>query len=112
MADSASPNGRFQISVSAWEARMSHWIETPTLTDVSVKETILSFEDASWSLDDASWIDDSRVTLVMRKYPGNHKPSSVSVEIDCIARTATLGEREVKALQDLERAMNAAIEFY
>ena len=31
----SSPDGRFTIETTAWEARMSHWIETPRLVDAS-----------------------------------------------------------------------------
>jgi len=91
---------------------MSHWIETPTLTDSTTGERLLTFTDSHWSLDQATWTDDSHVVLVMRKYPGNHKPVDVTAHVDCLARTASVGTRQVNSLHELERAMDSAIEFY
>jgi len=34
---STSPTGRYVISVDPWEARMSLWVETPTLEKIRRK---------------------------------------------------------------------------
>jgi hypothetical protein len=86
MRDSTSPTGRYLITLSAWEARMSLWIETPLLSDQSSGEQLLGFRDSHWSLDSAEWSSDSVVELKMRKYPGNHVPAQLDLKIDCGAR--------------------------
>lgn len=91
---------------------MSHWIESPWITDTQTEQQVLSFSDPNWSLDQSRWIDDTTVELVMRKYPGNHKPSDVTVTVDLAKLTAKVGEREVGTLHELERVMDAAIDFY
>lgn len=111
MIDAVSPDGRFEITVRAWEARMSHWIETPLLTETTTGKQILFFEDPHWSLDEAKWLDAGRVELVMRKYPGNHKPVDVRAIVNCVERTANIDAKQV-TLFELERALDSAIEFY
>ena len=90
MTGSQSPSGRFEITISAWEARMSLWIETPTLLDRHSNEAILVFQDPNWSLDSATWTSDATVVLTLRKYPGNHRPTSLVATVDATARTATV----------------------
>ena len=76
MQNCESPDGRFLISISAWEARMSLWIESPTLSERDSGEQLLAFTDQNWSLDSADWLDEAVVVLNLRKYPGNHRPPS------------------------------------
>ena len=108
MTDSESPSGRFRIAISAWEARMSLWIETPTLSD-KTGETLLSFKDSNWSLDAARWLSDSVVELTLRKYPGGHLPGQIVAVVDCAQRNAKIGPTEVQSLADLESALERAL---
>jgi hypothetical protein len=109
--DTPSPDGRFHIWISSSEVRMSHWVERPTLTDTQTRQNILYFQDSNWSLDQAVWLDDHTVQLVMRKYPGNHQPVDVTATVDCLARTAKVGDREVKHLFELEGVMDSVLKF-
>ncbi len=109
---SISPDGRYQVTTAAWEARMSLWIEMPWITDLRENKRVLSFNSSHWSLDEARWLGDTTVELVMRKYPGNHKPPDLKVTVDFATSTARVGEREVPSLQDLERVMDAALDYY
>jgi hypothetical protein len=109
MTESRSPSGRFEISVSAWEARMSHWIETPTISDSFTGKEVLRFEDPNWSLDSAQWLSDSTVVLTLRKYPGNHHPTSLAATVDCLAGTAAVEGTSVPSLRHLERALDGAL---
>jgi hypothetical protein len=111
MNGSTSPSGRFEITISAWEARMSLWIETPTLRDTATGETLLSFEDGNWSLDAADWRSGSVVALDLRKYPGNHRPSSVVATVDCVARMAEVAGETVP-LNRLEGALEKSLTWY
>ena len=56
-----SPSGRFGISISAWEVRMSLWIETPLLCERRSGQRLLVFKDSNWSLNSAEWLSDSVV---------------------------------------------------
>jgi hypothetical protein len=109
MTDSESPSGRFRIAISAWEARMSLWIETPTLRDNVTGEILLSFKDSNWSLDGARWLSDSVVEFTLRKYPGGHLPAQVVAIVDCAQRNSKIGPTEVQSLADLESALERAL---
>ena len=109
MTDSESPTGRYAISISSWEARMSHWIDTPTLTDRHSGEVLLSFQNGNWSLNSSHWINDSVVVLTLRKYPGAHIPTELSVTVDCLNKTAAIGDTRVPALDRLEAALDHAL---
>ena len=86
---------------------MSLWIETPAVLDKTTGETLLKFKDSNWSLDAARWLSDSIVELTLRKYPGNHLPVNVIVTLDCANRTASIGEKEVLLLVDVESALES-----
>jgi hypothetical protein len=107
--NSDSPSGRFTITISAWEARMSLWIETPTLSDGSTNERLLVFKDSNWSLNSAEWLSDSIVVLKLRKYPGNHIPAEVTATIDCLAKTAEVNGKRVETLAQIERCLDEAL---
>jgi len=105
----ASPTGRFLTVISPWEARMSLWIETPTLRDTTTGETLLSFRDSNWSLDSARWLSDSIVELTLRKYPGNHLPVDIVATLDCASRTAKVGSMELQSLLEVESALEESL---
>jgi len=104
-----SPDGKFTIEIAAWEARMSHWIETPRLVDAS-GGVVFAFVSSSWSLDSATWTSANVVQLLLRKYPGNHTPVDITCEIDCLARTATIAGTAVP-IAELERRLDALLQW-
>jgi len=108
--DLVSPDRRFTIEITAWEARMSHWIETPKILDTKTGFLVFSFADGSWSLDRATWTSANVVQLLLRKYPGNHTPTDVTCEIDCLARTASIGGTAAP-LAELERRLDALLQW-
>lgn len=108
---STSPRGEYIVTVSSWEVRMSLWIDTPTLTNRTTGENLLSFNDPNWSLNEARWIDDSTVVLRLRKYPGNHSPGAIDVTINCAARTAVVGLVAVRKLDEVERQLEKALDW-
>ena len=103
-----SPTGRFRIETDTWEAFNTHWVATPTLLDTTTNQILLVFSDHRWSMDEAHWLDDNKVSLTMRRYPGNHKPPDVVAVIDCAAGTAKVGDKEM-AISALETALNEAL---
>ena len=103
-----SPNGRWTIVLSSWEARMSLWIDSPSLVEVASNTAVFAFKDSNWSLDTAVWISDDVVEWRLRKYPGNHLPVDFEVQIDCARASARIDERELP-LVHLERALNAKL---
>lgn len=109
-ADRHSPDRRFVIETTAWEARMSHWIETPRIVDTASGAVVFAFANGNWSLDRATWLAAHVVQLLLRKYPGNHTPVGVTCEIDCLARTATIAGAAVP-LAELERRLDALLQW-
>lgn len=104
-----SPDGRWLVRTAAWEARMSHWIESPEIVEAASGARLLAFGDPNWSLDRARWTGPDRVELQLRRYPGNHLPPVLRVEIDCATRSATVLGRTV-ALPALEGELDAALQ--
>lgn len=103
-----SPNGRWAVRTSPWEARMSLWIESPCLVDAASGAPIFAFRDVHWSLDSATWIGDDIVQWQLRKYPGNHLPVDLAVQIDCARRIAMCDGREFP-LTTAEAALDARL---
>ena len=106
---STSPTGRYVVQISAWEVRMSHWIEAPELIDTTSGERLIRFRDAHWSLSGAEWRDDSTVYLTLRKYPGAHTPALIGALVDCEERQATLNTGPVCRLEDFEQTLDRAL---
>jgi hypothetical protein len=106
---STSPTGRFEIQADVWEARNSLWVYTPSIWDVERNLHILSFKDDSWSADNSVWSSENHVSLILRKFPGNHRPEQLNVEIDCVARVAMIASATPMPLAGLESALNRAL---
>lgn len=105
----ASPDGRFTIEVIPWEARMSHWVETPQLYDRLTQRVLWRCQDSCWSLTRASWLDDRQVELWLRRYPGDHVPPELCCWIDCARGRARLADGAELELAELERALFARL---
>jgi hypothetical protein len=106
--DAMSPSGRFQIELDEREVFNTCWVGTPTIIDRADGSVVLSFTDTFWSADAAAWNGD-RVTLTLRKYPGNHTPSDIQATVDCAARTAAVGGAPPTPIAGLEAALSAAL---
>lgn len=106
---STSPAGRFEVRADVWEARNSLWVYSPSIWDTERSLHILSFADESWSVDKSAWLSETKVLLVLRKFPGNHRPEQLNVAIDCIARTATVPPAVPIPLVDLESVLNRGL---
>ncbi len=104
-----SPTGSYFFFISPWEARMSHWIESPELLDSISGTPILRFQDPNWSLDHAEWLSESIVKLQLRKYPGDHTPSSFAVTIDCEKQTTQVQDPTAIPLEKVEAPWKRSI---
>ena len=100
-----SPTGAYVFHTEAWEIRMSHWIESFTLVETALGSLVFRIHDSNWSLDKAQWLDESRVRMELRKYPGDHTPASFQVLIDCEAKRAEVMGKPAIPLQNLEQAL-------
>ena len=106
---STSPTGRFEVRADVWEARNSLWVRSPSIWDTERSLHILSFEEESWSVDMSTWLSETKVLLLLRKFPGNHRPEQLNVEIDCVARTAMVSPAMPISLVDLESVLDHAL---
>lgn len=106
---SNSPSRRFQVQAEVWDAKHSLWVYSPSIWDAERHLYILSFEDKSWSMDKSVWLSENTVSLAVRKFPGNHRPEQLSVDIDCAKQLATMSPTTQMPLVDLESALNSAI---
>jgi len=65
-----SPDGLYVLALSAYEMRMSHWVENPHLRLVKTNETLFQ-APSLWSADTVVWSPESDfVHMSMRVYPG------------------------------------------
>lgn len=103
-----APGGRWAVVTAPWEVRMSLWIESPALVELPANTPIFAFRDVHWSLDSAAWISDDVVEWRLRKYPGNHLPVDLAVQIDCARRIAVCDGREFP-LTAVEAALDARL---
>lgn len=106
---STSSTERFQVRADVWEARNSLWVYSPSIWDAQRNCSVFSFEDESWSVDTSVWLNETTVRLSLRKFPGNHRPAQLSVEIDCVALTAVVPISASTPFVDLEAALNHAL---
>jgi len=66
----ASPGGEYVWVVSAYEVRMSHWIEAGALFHVDRPGAPIFSAPDSWSFETRTWRSDTLLELEGRKYPG------------------------------------------
>lgn len=104
-----SPGGDYVFRIVTSEARMSHWIDTPTLLRAATGEVLCGFVRTSWSLDGARWLDAHRVVMTLRRYPGDHQPRELVVEVDLAAGTAALAGHPPTGLAALEPYLDAIL---
>jgi hypothetical protein len=106
---STSPSKRFEVQADVWEARNSLWVYSPCIWDGERDARLLSFKNESWSVDTGVWLDETTVRLCLRKFPGNHRPEQLSVEVDCLALTAVVATSAKIPLIELEEALDRAL---
>lgn len=106
---SSSPDGRYCVRVTPWEARHSLWVYPPRIIDTRQGLCIFQFSDACWSADQSTWLTPTTVELKLRKFPGDRMGQGVRVVVDCDGRVARWGSGETVELSDLESALEALL---
>ena len=104
-----SPDGRFQVRVSPWEAGASRWVESPEIWDTVADALVLRFADDKWSLDHCHWQNNSLAQLTLRKFPGNHMPTQLLVLVDCTSQLAALPSQAQLPFPQLEAALDGVL---
>ncbi|KFN49516.1 hypothetical protein [Arenimonas composti] len=105
-----SPDGRFAVWATPWEAAASQWVYHPRLVVVATGETLWAPADNRWSLERATWESDSQVRLSLRRFPGNPRRPFVEATVDCVAGIAAVGEAPAEPLTTLGQRLADAWE--
>lgn len=82
MQDVVSPDGRHRVAFSAQEVRMSHWIESPVVMRTGERRPLLDLTSSDWSADEARWLDASRLSMALRRYPGDAPGVTLILDVD------------------------------
>ena len=106
-----SPDGTYELRTEVTTGRMSHEMFTPSIVATKTSELLLDFNNSNWSLDEHQWKSETTVRMVMRKYPGNHRPVDLDFTVDLIAKTATLTSGETAPLSGLEGMLDRNLEW-
>ncbi|PHN20464.1 hypothetical protein [Pseudomonas sp. ICMP 561] len=107
---SLSPDSRYQVQATPWEAGNSHWLFPPQIIDTQNGNEVFSFKDALWSADRSTWLSPTRVELRLRKYPGHRAPLGLVVIIECALRTAEYGDGTHIELARLESTLEGMLD--
>lgn len=106
---STSPDGRYCVQVTPWEARHSLWVYSPRIIDTREGLCIFQFSDACWSADQSTWLTPTTVALNLRKFPGDRMGQGVRVVVDCDGRVARWESGKAVELSDLESALETLL---
>jgi len=104
-----SDAGPYQLRIHEHSGRMSHELRTPAVIATATGEAVIAFSDSAWSLDEHQWRGDSVLRLVLRKYPGNHLPTTLDCTADLAARTVVFTDGARVPLSEFEGALNARL---
>ncbi|MES1951212.1 hypothetical protein S4A8_10161 [Salinisphaera sp. S4-8] len=85
-----SPDGHYAVHATPWEAGASHWIYHPAIVDNRSGRVLWSPADRHWSVEGLRWLSTARVSLQLRKYPGDRRPAMMELVVDCCAEQARL----------------------
>ncbi|WP_273822315.1 hypothetical protein [Pseudomonas asplenii] len=107
---SSSPDGRYQVQATPWEAGNSHWLFPPQIIDTQNGNLVFGFEDPRWSVDLSTWSSPTRVNLKLRKYPGHRAPLGLTMTIECALCTAEYGDGTHIELARLESALEGMLD--
>ncbi|MGF1769185.1 hypothetical protein L4D06_17620 [Enterovibrio makurazakiensis] len=78
-------SGKYRLSTTPHEMRMSHWVYAPVIIDIETNEIILNLEGNIWDLRSAGESQDS-IILKLSRYPDG--VTEYTVEIIPDAATA------------------------
>lgn len=102
---SASPDGRYIISVEALEARAFQWVDNPSVC-FTTGSVLLSLADPCWHLDCAQWRSESVVVMRLRHFPDGL--ASYEVTVDCGQSTAAVDGGRPRPWAELDELLEAA----
>ncbi|ELS41258.1 hypothetical protein [Pseudomonas syringae] len=104
-----SPDGRYRVEATPWEAGNSHWVFPPVIIDTQQNSCVFTFKSSLWTADRAIWLDATRVELKLRKYPGGLTGTGITVAIDCARDIAVYGAGLEVDLSKFEEALDTMV---
>ncbi|WP_447794596.1 MULTISPECIES: hypothetical protein [Pseudomonas] len=107
---SLSPDGRYRVQATPWEAGNSHWVYLPEIIDTERDHCVFAFKSRLWTADRAVWLDAVRVQMVLRKYPGRLTGTGLRVTVDCARATAMYREGIEIESSALEHALDTMLD--
>jgi hypothetical protein len=105
-----SPDQRFFILLASNEMRMSHWVTSAALWACDPQRLLLEIGDWQWSSEQIAWSADSqRVTIGLRRYPGDAPGIIIDIDPD---RQIVLPHAPAETQPVPFMALNAFLERY
>ena len=89
-------NNKFTLSVLSQEIKMSHWVDSPVITDTKSQEIILDLSNTAWHL--VKWGEiDFGIEMTLAKYPYPKMVHRVDCNLDSMI--AQVNEIEIQLSQ-------------
>ncbi|WP_353189439.1 hypothetical protein [Pandoraea pnomenusa] len=107
---SKSPDGKYDVRSALWEASASQWVYTPSIVNAVTGEVLYQPSDERWSAEEAIWDSANVVTLMMRRFPGNHVPAQISLRIDVCNKIASVNDSPGITLDQVDDAIATTIQ--
>jgi hypothetical protein len=105
-----SPDGRHRVAFSSQEVRMSHWIDSPVVMRAGAPRPVLDLTSSEWSADDVRWLDASRVSMALRRYPGD--APGITLILDADARQVEIRAADAAPRASADGALRALEAWY
>ena len=104
---SLSPSGRFVVSASQSEMKMSHWVLSPVVQEVPSGRVLATLAGTPWSLVGTEWPEADVAVLTLQRYPDGR--TATDARLDCAAETARVAGRPPVPVADLREELEAAL---
>ncbi|HFD4278956.1 TPA: hypothetical protein ACF3ZC_004521 [Vibrio parahaemolyticus] len=98
-------NGKFEVLTIAKEMKMSHWVYSPIIREVSSGKVIMSLESTGWDLCKVAE-SKGRIVLHLAQYPDGR--TEYYVEVDPINSSAVVLGKEYP-LSSLESTLESIV---
>ncbi|EPM9375160.1 hypothetical protein ACTT3N_004540, partial [Vibrio parahaemolyticus] len=98
-------NGKFEVLTIAKEMKMSHWVYSPIIREVSSGKVIMSLESTGWDLCKVAE-SKGRIVLHLAQYPDGR--TEYYVEVDPISSSAVILGKEYP-LSSLESTLESIV---
>lgn len=77
-----SPGGTYRLTLTAIEAMNSQWVENGKVLRQADGALVVEIGEWNWHVDHASWLADDRLTVALRRFPGDAGGLMLTLELD------------------------------